>query len=342
LGDPTELAASTPSNKSVCVIGAQGVLGGLVVEQLESSGWTVHPAGRRADRRERFRRLDLDRPETVASALADVDLVVSTVPDPDLAAERIVIEQGGVLVNCSHAPGRAALPFAEATEGGGTILLNAGLVPGVTNLVAAELLARFPQADCLEVAFTVLSAGMAGRAGGEFAHLGLTSQRHHRVVELPMPEPFGRLACIEVAEGRDGGFGSVAGGREVETYLGFGDLPLNLALRAMNALRLMRILPRAAFVRDHRAGAQPSREPTAIWVGARQGGERLGVSILECEGDYRSTAAAARLFAEELLAGNAPPGCFNPEDLFDARGFQRELDRIGIRVTREWEKEGRR
>ena len=103
----------------------------------------------------------------MAPALRDADLVVSTVPHPGWAAERAVLGQGGVLVNCSHAPGRAAAAIAaEVKEPRGTVLLNAGLVPGVTNLVAAELLAEHPQADCLEVAFTVLSeerlAGLAG------------------------------------------------------------------------------------------------------------------------------------------------------------------------------------
>lgn len=320
------------------MIGAQGALGSIAVEQFESAGWRVHPAGRRPERREGFRELDLDRPETVAPALQDLDLVVSTVSHPSWTAEQAVLRQGGVLVNCSHAPGRAAAAIAaETEEPKGTVLLNAGLVPGVANLVAAELLREHPQADCLEVAFTVLSAGTAGRAGGEFAHQGLTSQRHHRVVKLPMPEPFGRLPFIEVAEGEDGGFGGVAGRRRVGTYLGFGEWPLSLALRTMNALRLISVLPRAAFTRDRRSTPEASREPTAIWVGARRGAERLGASVLECEGDYRTTAAAARLFGEGLLDGRGRPGCFNPEDLFSLSDLLPALNDVGLRVTRNWE-----
>ncbi|HEX3173177.1 MAG TPA: NAD-dependent epimerase/dehydratase family protein [Solirubrobacterales bacterium] len=328
---------TAPLSRDACVIGAQGALGGAVVAQFESAGWTVHPAGRRPGRRGDFRQLDLDRPEAVAPALRNVDLVVSTVPHPDWAAERTVLGQGSVLVNCSHAPGRAAAAIAaEANGPKGTVLLNAGLVPGVTNLVAADLLGRHPEADCLEVAFTVLSAGTAGKAGGEFVHHGLTSRRHHRVVELPMPAPFGELSFIEVAEGEDGGFGGVAGQRGVETYLGFGDWPLSLALRTMNALRLISVLPKAAFALDRSGAAEASREPTAIWVGARRGAERLGASVLECEGDYRTTAAAARLFGELLLEGNARPGCFNPEDLFSLSDLLPALHGIGVRVTSDW------
>jgi hypothetical protein len=326
--------------RDACVIGAQGVLGVAVAAQLEPAGWRVHPAGRRPERREGFRRIDLDRPETVTAALRDVDLVVSTVPHLGWAAERAVLGQGGVLVNCSHAPAAPATAIAaEAKEHRGTVLLNAGLVPGLANLAAAELLAEHPEADCLEIAFTVLSKGTAGRGGGEFAHRGLTSRRHHRVVALPMPEPFGTLPFIEVAEGEDGGFGGVAGGRAVETYLGFGDRGLSAALRALNALRLISALPLAAFRRDRGKEAEASREPTAIWVGARRSGERLGASVLECEGDYRTTAAAARLFGEALLDGCGGPGCFNPEDLFSLGDLLPRLADLGLRVTRDWQAE---
>lgn len=317
----------------VCVIGAQGTLGNTVVKQFAAAGWTVHPAGRRPDRRENFRRLDLDRPETVNSALQDVDLVVSTVPHPKLTAERLVLERGGVLVNCSHTHARAVAALAsEAKETKGTVLLNAGLVPGIANLVATELLAKTPQADCLEVAFTILNEGTAGRAGGEFAHEGLTSQSHHSVVKLPMTEPFGQLACMEIAEQEDFGFGGVAGSRQIEIYLGFADRPLRVALRAINALHLMRVLPRAAFTVKREEQDKASKEPTVVWIGARLGAERLGASIIECEGDYRTTAALARTFGEKLVI-NSRPGCFTPEDLFSLGDIAAPLQEIGLRVA---------
>jgi hypothetical protein len=324
---------STPGR--VCVIGAQGTLGNIVVQQFASAGWTVYPAGRQADRREGFRQLDLDRPETFDPALQDVDLVVSTVSHPRLTAERWILEHGGLLVNCSHTHARAAASIAtEARECKGTVLLNAGLVPGVANLAAAELLERHPQADRLEIAFTVLNAGTAGRAGGEFAHEGLTSQSHHPVVKLPMTGSFGQLACIEVAGQEDFGFGGVAGSRQIEVYLGFADRPLSVALRALNALHLMRLLPRAAFAVKRGAQEEASQEPTAVWIGVRLGAERLSASMIECKGDYRTTAASARVFGEKLVIDNRP-GCFNPEDLFSLGDLASPLREMGLRVTRE-------
>lgn len=316
----------------VCVIGAQGALGRAACEQFRSAGWTVCPAGRRDDRRQGFRKIDLDRPATIGPALQEVDLIISTVADPGFAAERWVLEHGGLLVNCSHAAGGTAAALnAVSSQPKGTVLLNAGLVPGVANLLAAELLQQHPEADCLEIAFTVLKAGTAGKGGGEFAHHGLTSRSRHRVVKLPMGAFFGELACIEVAEGEDGGFGGVAGPRQVRTYLGFGDRLPSVTLRMINALHLIRMLPRAAFSVNGGEREMASTEPTSVWVGARRGGDRVGAALIECEGDYRTTAASARVFAE-MLMGSSRPGCFNPEDLFNLNELFAPLEEIGLRV----------
>lgn len=314
------------------MIGGEGALGRAIVEDLRGAGWTVHPAGRRASGPD-ARHIDLDRPETLAPALGDVDLTISTVPDRGFAAERWVLENGGVLVNCSHAAGTAA-PALEDEAGldlKGTVLLNAGLVPGVANLVAARLLAEHREANCLEVAFTVLKEGTAGRGGGEFVHAGLTSRPRHRVIKLPFPE-FGDLSCLEIYEDEDCGFGGVSGSRRVENYLAFADCSANLGLRTMNSLSLMRLLPPAALAAGAGRPRGLSQEPTNVWVGARRGEERLGASIIECAGDYRTTAQAGRSFAEALL-DSRQPGCFNPEDLFEVSDFMRPLKEMGVRIA---------
>jgi len=312
-----------------CVIGARGALGGAVVAALRAGGWTVHPTGRRAGGSDGFRHLDLARPDGLGRALGDVDLAVSAVADPNLVAERWVLEHGGVLVNCSHASGAAAA--ALTTEIGarrrGTVLLNAGLVPGLANLAAAELLDEHPDADALEVAFTVLGDATAGRGGGEFIHAGLASRSRHRVVRLPFPEPFGELSCIEVHEGEDCGFAGVAGGRRVENYVGFADPWAGRGLRLANSLGLMRLLPRAPFVAGGERG-EVSREPTVVWLGARRGERRLGAALVRCDGDYRTTAEAARAFGEALVA-ESRPGCFNPEDLFRPGDLATRLRGVG-------------
>ena len=45
--------------------------------------------------RPEFRHVDLAEPESLAAALIDVDVVVNTVPDLELTAERMVLYSGG-------------------------------------------------------------------------------------------------------------------------------------------------------------------------------------------------------------------------------------------------------
>ena len=79
--------------------------------------------------------------------LREDELVVNTVPHPALLAERFVLEWGGTLINISALPAAAGRSLRAVAGGArGTVLMNAGLAPGVTTLVAADLLHRHPDA----------------------------------------------------------------------------------------------------------------------------------------------------------------------------------------------------
>ena len=74
--------------RTVLVIGAHGALGTALVRAFEEARWRVVAGVRRSDGAGGDTVVDLDRPETVAAALAGVDLVVDPVPHPGLTAER--------------------------------------------------------------------------------------------------------------------------------------------------------------------------------------------------------------------------------------------------------------
>jgi prephenate dehydrogenase len=93
--------------RRVLVIGAQGVLGALLVRGFEQAGWKVTRGGRRPDGRSDFLHVDLDEPETVATAIGHADVVLNPVPDGGLVAERMVLDQGGLLINVSAMPAAA-------------------------------------------------------------------------------------------------------------------------------------------------------------------------------------------------------------------------------------------
>ncbi len=159
------MAAGTAA-RAVLVIGARGVLGSALVRAFEDAGWRVVQGARQRDGTRGSTFVDLDRPETVAAAIARVDLVVDAVPHPELTAERVVLREGGALIDVSMRPAAAAQRLrAETTSARGTVVLNAGRSPGVSNLVVADLLASHPDADAIEIVFSFLG-GRGQRQGG--------------------------------------------------------------------------------------------------------------------------------------------------------------------------------
>lgn len=93
------MAAGTAA-RAVLVIGAHGVLGGALVRAFADTGWRVVRGARRGDGALGCAVVDLDRPETVAAAIAGVDLVVDPVPHPGLTAERVVLREAARLSTC--------------------------------------------------------------------------------------------------------------------------------------------------------------------------------------------------------------------------------------------------
>lgn len=221
--------------------------------------------------------MDLDRPETVAAAVAGVDLVVDPVPHPGLTAEHVVLRDGGTLIDVSMRPAGAARRLrAETPRARGTVVLNAGRTPGVSNLVAADLLAAHPGADAIEVVFSFTAGGTTGRAAGESVHRYLTSARRHKTAVIPFPAPIGPTRCLRFAESEDGWLGDLAKGRAVATSARFSPRALNRAVLGINALRLMQVLPLAAFV-PHGRKRYPelTSEPLTEWVAVRRHGVLL-------------------------------------------------------------------
>ena len=112
----------------------------------------------------------------MAAAIGAADVVINTVPDPGLTAETMVLDRGGLVINVSAMPAGAGRRLRhEAGTARGTVVMNAGIAPGVTSLIAAGLLAAHPQADEVELVFTVSTRSTSGRAGGDFGHRGLTT-----------------------------------------------------------------------------------------------------------------------------------------------------------------------
>ena len=259
----------------VLVIGARGALGALVADAFRRHGWAVRQSSRDPIPPPDFHHVDLTDPATLAPALDGVDLVITTVPDPTLAAERHVLKRGGVLLNLSAGPATALRSLRrEAGQAKGTVVMNAGIAPGVTNLLAAQLLEENPGADEAELVFTVTAKGTGGAASADFAHRGFTGQGHHRVKQVALPEPFGSRRVLGFAEPDRGWLGPMADGLTVSPYICPAERSLGAMMRTLNAVRLISKLPRAALGPGRRTAVEEaSREPVAHSVAVlREGG----------------------------------------------------------------------
>ncbi len=319
--------------KRVLIIGVRGVLGELTARAFTDAGWDVRGASRQPGPGQV--RVDLDRLESVAAVLREDELVVNTVPHPALLAERFVLEWGGTLINISALPAAAGRSLRAVAGGArGTVLMNAGLAPGVTTLVAADLLQRHPDARELEIAFTLSSTTPRGPASADFIHRGLTAVSRHRTRLIPLPAPFGPRRCLGFGEGEAGWLGGVAEGRVVRLYICVCEPEPHERMLELNSAGTMTTLPRSLIhSRELLDGGAASSEPVAHWVAANRGERRLAARTVECRGDFLHAARSTVVFAEALRAQRRRGGCFDPEEVCTLSGLESKLRAAGIRIV---------
>lgn len=317
----------------VLIIGARGVLGGLTARAFRHAGWEVRAAARRAASGEI--ELDLDLPASVSRALREDELVVNTVPNRELIAERLVLERGGTLINISALPA-ASVRALRAQAGGarGTVLMNAGLAPGVTTIAAADLLRRHPEADELEMVFTISADARRGPAGAHFVHRGLTAVSRHRTVKVQLPDPFGERVCVGFAEDDAGWLGGIAEGRVVRPYVCVLEPAVHEWLLTLNDLdALPRLAKSVIRVRRSESDGSESQAPVGHWIAALRGDRRVGVWTVRCRGDFVHAARSAVVFADALLSHPPGGGCFDPEEVCTLDDVRARLLEAGVGVV---------
>jgi hypothetical protein len=321
-----------PSNR-VLIIGARGVFGQVAARAFTSAGWKVRRGARHP--RPGQVAIDLDRPDSIAANLDVGELVLNTVPHPSLLAERHVLERGGVLINTSALPAAAGRSLRAVAGGAtGTVLMNAGLAPGVTSVVAADLLRVHPDADELEIVCTLSVASPRGPASADFIHRGLTTVSRHRTAWIPLPPPFGTRRCLGFGEDDAGWLGGVAEGRMVRVYLCIAEPAAHQQLLELNGEGAMTKLRRSPIgARRLPERAAPSDEPVAHWIAAKRNGRRLAARTVECRGDFVHAAHSTLVFADALLAHEASGGCFDPEEICAAATVEARLRTAGITIV---------
>lgn len=316
--------------KRVLIVGARGELGRLTVRAFQASGWEVR-RGTRAPVANGDIGVALDRVDSVRAAARDHELIINAVSHFDLLIERAVLEHGGALINISALPAAASRSLRAVSGGArGTVILNAGFAPGVSNLVAADLLRAHPEADELELVLTISALATRGPAGASFVDHGLRVLPRHRTAVVPLPEPFGESDCVGFCEDDAGWLGGVAEGRVVRVYLRLFEPAAQQCLLAQNSAGALTALSGCPTVTPTPAGGRASDEPVAHWIAAKQRGRRLAARTLECSGHYAHAAKCALVFAENLLGEPRKGGCFDPEEVFTMHELEPKLVRSGI------------
>jgi hypothetical protein len=324
----------TKNKGTMLVLGGHGVLGSMIGAAAEAAGWTAIRTSRQPAAG--FRHVDLAAPDTLEKVIDEADVIVSTVPDRQVVAERMVLDRGGLLVNVSAmAASSVAGLLREQERPRGTVVMNAGIAPGLTNLLAAGLLDRHPEADEVELVFTVSLKGSHGPASGDIGLEWLTAAKRHRTTVVRLPEPYGRRRCLGIAEQHGGWLGPVASGKTVSTYMCVTERGLHGTLLAVNAAGLMgRVAGSAA---GSAAVPEATAEAVRHWVAVRRGGTLLAARTLRCQGDYRSAAAATVLMAGQLTSRHdpLPAGVLVPEEALTIDELEPGLDEAGITVVDE-------
>ena len=307
------------------------MLGTLTARAFAAAGWEVQGAARRPLAGQI--KIDLDRRESILAALRGHDLVVNTVPHPGLWPERLVLERGGRLINTSALPAAASRALrAVAGDARGTVLMNAGLAPGVTNLVAAYLLHLHPEAHELQIVITLSSTAPRGPASAQFVRRGLTAVARHRTVDVRLPGPFGERRCVGFGEGDAGWLGGVAEGRVVRVYICVYEPTAHRQLLELNDEGGIDALPRSLIgSRTLSANGSAGNEPVAHLIVAKRSGRRLDARTIQCRGDFRHAALSTVAFARALIERERR-GCLDPEEVCGLSELDSELRGAGIRI----------
>ncbi len=321
--------------KTVLVIGAQGVLGGLAAEVLRANGWRVLRAGRRPEDATDFRWVDLAQPQSIASACSGVDMVINAVEDGACRAERHVLQQGGLLLNMAtiKAADRDRL-LASVPQAKGSVIFGVGY-SGLTGIAIKDLLAQHPEADHVDAAYTLSIRGMSGGAGALFGHRLLTGGSRRPSREFDFAAPFGQLTCLEVDARHERWVDPVSlGQRSSRFYLSLAETGVFRLCRWLDRVGLLARLP-AAWIKPRppqsRRIEDASTEPMMTWLGVSQNGQPLASCVLSAKGDYLTTARIAELMARLVLAGERRhSGLFNVDTWFDWTEIAPQLSTLGI------------
>lgn len=336
------------------VIGAAGRLGTLMVEKAAGLGFVVTAiASRHCDGWPKgIRYLHHANPNNwsaIIPELAELDVLIIAAPLTSNALHRIALDNdcNVIDVGISETVVRAALALGStAEERGLSIVLMAGLAPGLSGLLAQDMVLQYPAAQIVDVTLLQSVRGTAGKQGVcdmldlltnttlsqiTQVHDSLSarpSERQCQAFSLPTPETVF--------------LGAEASTPSIRFHTLFDAPFMNRAIRALRVVRDI-FPPAYRSIRNLVATAKskqalPSDEQARLAAVARGAdGTLLGRADYVIASDYAATADVAMTLAKLACSAELSAGAGHPADFTTwsslARHLGSSVTRSGVRLT---------
>jgi len=303
----------------------------------------------------RGRRIDIAVPSSIKAALEGVTVVISCIDQPGRALLWAAVERGLQYTDITpHLVelGRGAAYEkidAAARASGARVVMGAGIVPGISNVMVRALADSLGGADEIETALLLDATDVSGPASFNYFLQELSMSFDIRVDGVDRPaRAFSAPRLVEFPPPAGAQFSYLFPFSDQVLYprtMGARTAVTRLAIEPAWLARLLAVMVRTGASRlmaiewirhaiARRRKDRPSGKDTrfALRVDVRRGGSSRRATLL---GQTQADAAAAGAagVARLLIEGDvAEPGAWMPEQIIDPGPFLSRLARRGLRV----------
>jgi saccharopine dehydrogenase-like NADP-dependent oxidoreductase len=349
--------------KNILIVGSGGVLGQLIVEEairVFGVGQIILPdykivrleahkgrIGKKYGKNPRTQVIDLRSIGSISEGLKDADIVLIAAQQADPLVQSKCLQMGINSIDCSVGQGclEKTLHLDKANENQATQLVLAGLFPGLSGIMAAEMAHISTNREAVDVGLLQSANGTSGATGvadmlqifnSDAEHVYSGSTKRHKGFsakrEFCFPNGLGcrTLRLSSFIEGRylqEKGF-------LTNYWSAFDQEFLNKAISALRKLGLLQLIRYPAARRfASRLIAKPYRQANER-IGVYAGGSHSRLSLV-LPSDYGATAACVVSFAGVLEDGQyRSMGVKFPFEFISLHSMMDKLSEVLIAIDR--------
>ncbi len=354
------------SSQAILIAGGYGVVGRRIAAELAPHyPGRLIVSGRDAERADataaaighgvRGRALDVTDPESIGAALDDVALAINSIDQPERGLMHAVIERGlrytDITPHLSELGRGAAYERIDgaAKASGSRVLLGAGIVPGISNVMVRGVANALGGSDTIETSLLLDAGDAAGPASFNYflqeltmpfdVHVDGADRPGHAFSDprrVDFPAPIGSRQAYLFPFSDQVLYPRTMGARTVLSRLALDPPSLARLLALLVRTRATRVVGREgvrrALVQRRRDRAPRRHEHFALRVDVtRDGNASYATVVGGAQAD--ATAAGTAVLVRSLLDGEvAEPGAWMPEQVVDPARFFARLAERGVKV----------